>query len=85
MIYKESISNILKHAKATKVNIQLSKERDYMIISIKDNGISFIVDNHNTGNGLKNINLRASSFKGYSTISSIPGKGTILNVTLKLP
>jgi ligand-binding sensor domain-containing protein/signal transduction histidine kinase len=85
MIYKEGISNILKHAKATKVNIQLSKERDNMIISIKDNGIGFIVDNHNTGNGLKNINLRASSFKGYSTISSIPGKGTILNVTLKLP
>lgn len=85
MIYKEGIANILRHSNASKVDIKLVKEKDNIIISIWDNGSGFTVNSNTAGNGLKNINQRAASFKGSSNIISEPGKGTTLNVFLKLP
>ena len=85
MIYKEGVANILRHANASRVDIKLLKEKDNILISIWDNGNGFSVDSSSSGNGLKNINQRAAAFKGASQIISEPGKGTTLNVTLKLP
>ncbi len=85
MIYKEGIANILRHANASQVVIKLFREKEDIIISIHDDGKGFSVDGVNSGNGLKNINERAASFKGFSEIISEPGRGTTLTVILKLP
>ena len=85
MIYKEGISNIIKHANATKVEIKLSRERNKLVLSMKDNGKGFDVKASRSGNGLKNIKERALSFNGSSNFTSSPNKGTLLKVELKLP
>jgi len=85
MIYKEGISNIIKHSNATKVEINLFKEKNKLILSIKDNGKGFDINEISRGNGLKNIKERAITLDGSSHFSSAPDKGTFLKVELKLP
>ncbi len=85
MIYKEGISNIIKHANATKVEIKLFRERNKLVLSIQDNGKGFDVNSSSSGNGLQNIKERALAFNGSSFCSSTPNTGTILQVDLKLP
>jgi len=85
MIYKEGISNVIKHAGATKVEIKIFKEKNKLVLTILDNGKGFDTNARNSGNGLKNIKERAKSFKGFTYVSSTPSVGTFLKVELKLP
>ncbi len=85
MIYKESITNIIKHANASEVEIKLFKDKENVVLSIKDNGKGFFVGNGSNGNGLKNIESRAAALNGCCKINSEPEGGTILLISLKLP
>ncbi len=85
LIYKEAISNIIRHANATQVKIRIYKEKNFINILIHDNGAGLPAEGRSKGNGLINIKKRANSYGGNSVITSIPGKGTSLDVTLKIP
>ena len=58
-IFKEAINNILKHANAKEVRIELSYIEKIFTLTIKDNGIGFNLDTVKKGNGLKNMKMRA--------------------------
>lgn len=77
-IVQECISNILKHAVAKNIIVQLNKQEDRLNIVIEDDGIGFDV-NESTGRvgmGLRNIEARAQKLQGTFSIDSTPGKGT---------
>jgi len=57
-IFQEVLTNILKHAKATEVEVFYRLSEKYLSLVIRDNGIGFKT-NHKNGLGLKNIELRA--------------------------
>lgn len=57
-IYKEIIVNILKHANATKINIELRFHKGVFSLVISDDGIGFDPGAKYDGNGLKNIKMR---------------------------
>jgi signal transduction histidine kinase len=81
---KESLNNVIKHAKATEVVVRINFEKMLLIISVQDNGCGFVTVNNAAGNGLKNIKSRLESIGGSSSIESQPGRGTTVFVRLAI-
>ncbi len=70
LIFKEAITNIMKHSNATEVNVSITIHKNKMKLVIQDNGT--ISKNKNevlNGNGIKNINLRATKINGELNIT----------------
>lgn len=82
-ILQESISNTLRHAKASKLDVLLIERDDFIILRVADDGIGFDVDNRKAGSyGLQNIYERALEIGGTIKIISLPNKGTRLEVKI---
>jgi len=79
-IIQECIQNVLKHAKADKLDIAIIAENNEMDVTIEDNGIGF--DLHSIKNsdsyGMKNIQSRIDFLNGKLDIDSQPGIGTVI-------
>lgn len=84
MVFKEAYSNILKHSKATKVeiNLEIINNKD-LEIKISDNGKGF--DSHviQKGNGIKNMKNRVGRMNGEISVNSDTKSGTKISITLK--
>ena len=78
---QETIQNIIKHAKATEVIINIKLVDDTVVTNIIDNGIGFNTKRNKKGIGLKNITTRAKRIDGYITIESSINKGTYICIT----
>lgn len=82
-IVQEQISNILKHADASRIDISLKEQRKNYWLTIKDNGKGFDPTAKRKGIGLNNIITRAEVFNGKVNIQSAPGQGCLLEVTFE--
>lgn len=84
-IITELISNTIKHAKATLVEINLDYIDDQLILTYLDNGQGFdknkVLNDETSGLGLKNIISRVESVDGTLRIHSAPGKGMLCSVS----
>ncbi len=83
-ILQESLQNINKHAKATKVTVSFKKEESTLILQIQDNGVGFDGNRVKNGIGLKNIKSRVKELKGKLNFISTKGKGSTINISLRL-
>ena len=84
-IFQEGLTNILRHAEATRVNIQMGQEDREFILTINDNGRG-ITDDEKSGQrtlGLLGMRERATLIGGKIDITGFEGQGTI--VTLRIP
>jgi two-component system, NarL family, sensor histidine kinase LiaS len=80
-ILQESVSNTLRHAKATALEVLLIGRDDLIILRIVDDGLGFNMDESKTGSyGLHNMHERAVEIGGTMKIVSVPNKGTRLEV-----
>jgi len=77
---QEAVNNVIKHAEADKLSIQLVKDQEGVSVSIEDNGKGFDPESKhiNEGIGLKNMRSRVALLKGTLEVDSIVGKGTSL-------
>ncbi len=87
-IVQESLSNILKHAEANAVAIEIKKSDRFVSIKIQDDGKGFSNDgsvnsNKKPGFGLLGIAERVKLLGGTHTIESVLGKGTSVIIKLK--
>lgn len=80
-IVQEALQNVLKHASAKNLFIQLNKHKEHLVLMIEDDGQG-IVYTTKEGIGLKNIKQRVQLLKGIFTIDSAPDRGTILNIQI---
>ncbi len=81
-IIQEAINNAVKYAEASIINVDISKQDDIMMISIKDEGKGFDENTINRGNGLNNMKKRADDIKGQLTIQSEIDKGTVIEIKI---
>jgi signal transduction histidine kinase len=80
-IAQEALNNVIKHARASQVKIQLTGEEGCIRLVIEDDGIGFDVEAEGSGGqGLRNIRERAEKIGATCWIESVPGQGTIVNV-----
>jgi signal transduction histidine kinase len=83
-IVQEQFNNILRHSKATRVSIGLSKHENKITLTIADNGEGCDISNIKKGVGIINIKSRADLYQGKVVIVSKPAKGYELKVDLFL-
>jgi signal transduction histidine kinase len=83
LLYKEVLNNIVKHAKASKVDIEIRNEFRRFVLTVSDNGIGFEVGKASEGSGLKNLRDRAEKIGAKLEFTSSTGQGT--KITLSVP
>ncbi len=81
-IVQEALNNIVKHAAASEIDINLHYMDALLIIEIKDNGKGFFSSKDWPGTGLKNIKKRTSILKGNLIINSTHDTGTQIKVQI---
>lgn len=80
---KEAINNVVKHAGAGMINIQLKLHEGSLSITIQDNGKGLDTRlTKGSGNGLRNMKQRIESIGGTYTFESLPGNGTTIQITI---
>jgi signal transduction histidine kinase len=84
-IAQESLTNVARHAGATKVLITLRQSKHSLTLTIEDNGCGFDANARRpqAGFGLLSMTERALSLGGCAHIDSSPGKGT--SITVEVP
>ena len=83
-MYQESLTNVARHSKATKVFTRLEVNDNIITLSVRDNGMGF--DMHATDQkktlGLLGMKERAVMIAGNLRIESAPGTGTMVVITV---
>ncbi|MDX9751655.1 MAG: sensor histidine kinase [Flavobacteriales bacterium] len=80
-IAQELIGNVLKHARATTVDIQLLRNKQHLVLMVQDNGIGYTAGT-GQGMGLMNITDRSRALGGTYEVESTPGSGTLSTVRI---
>lgn len=75
-LFEELVSNVLKHSEATLVRVSFSVSSPFLVISFRDNGKGFAVQDSLSGIGLSSIARRVRILGGTYTLDSGPGQGT---------
>lgn len=81
-IVQEQVNNIIKHAEATHVSIELTGKNGYVNLSIHDDGKGFDPGARSKGVGLSNIMSRIEVFDGKLELISSEGSGCTLKVKM---
>ena len=83
-IFQESINNALKHANACNFKIVLQYIPEMFILTLEDNGCGFSLAEalKKDGSGLKNMENRAALIGAVAVISSKPGSGCKIKISL---
>ena len=81
-IIQELLTNTIKHAKASKIDLQLNLIENIMNILFEDNGIGFNPENYKPGIGFINLENRIAKLDGSFIIDSKPKRGTIANIEI---
>ena len=90
-IAQEALTNVIRHANATEVRLELSINSDVMILAVKDNGVGFDLERlrrralRAATLGLVSMQERAHAAGGDIEINTAPGSGTEIRFTLPLP
>jgi signal transduction histidine kinase len=73
---KEALNNILRHSQATAAELEIHRQRNELVVTIRDNGRGFDPDTEGEGNGLRNMAMRATDAGGRCKVESRPGEGS---------
>lgn len=87
-IVQEAITNIIRHAKATEVAIDVAFDKNQLILRVEDNGCGFEkelftnADSSSKSLGLWGMKERVNALKGTIDLETSPGCGTVITVTV---
>lgn len=87
-LLQEIINNIIKHAKANRVEVNVLLMNDILNLNVIDNGVGFNyeeIKNQKKGIGLYSIAKRVKMIDGQIQIDTSPLKGTIINIEIPYP
>ena len=85
-IFQEALTNIAKHAGATRVTVALQRLPQHVVLTITDNGAGIEADDKiKPGSfGLRGMSERARALGGTMALSRAPGGGTIVTIKIRL-
>jgi signal transduction histidine kinase len=85
-IAQEALNNAIKHARASRVRLKLKLSHSVVRLECEDNGVGFDLGTgrQKGGLGLSGMDKRAASVGGKITITSRPGRGTLIVTTVPL-
>jgi signal transduction histidine kinase len=85
-ILQEALTNVLRHAQATKVDIKISKEKGHFVLSVSDNGkgITESEKSEQQSLGILGMRERAHLIGGEIKIKGVERKGTVVIVRVPI-
>jgi len=85
-VFQELLTNVARHANATKVNVVLTQDADLCVLTVADDGKGMSEEDMTspTSLGLIGMRERVRPLGGYVSIQSAPGKGTAVTVSLPI-
>jgi signal transduction histidine kinase len=84
-VVQEALTNCARHARASEIRITLHGEPGFLTVTVQDDGAGFDpAQSRGRGLGLLSIEERVSELGGSVSISSQPGKGTVLSARVPL-
>ncbi len=84
LIYKEALHNILRHAQATVVLVDLRTRGGLLVLRIADNGRGIRAEDLLQGNGMRNFRTRAGEIGGRVEVTRRPEGGTLVELEVKI-
>ncbi len=84
LVFKEIITNAIKHSFCTKIEIKLFSDNEFLFLNIFDNGQGFDDKIPSSNNGLKNIRSRVKSLAGSTELITSIGNGTKWKIKIPL-
>ncbi len=79
---REALSNVSRHASARRCWVSLKRAGARAVLSVRDDGAGFDVPSAPRGQGLNNLHARAKALGGSARVTSAPGKGTTVRVSI---
>jgi signal transduction histidine kinase len=76
LIYKEVITNIVRHSNARNSKIILTKQTNKLLLSIEDDGVGIKEESRKKGNGIANITYRVKKMNAFFNLESDINTGT---------
>jgi len=80
---QECIHNVIKHARAKNMILEISDHRNGYLFSLKDNGEGFNIDENKNGNGMQNLKRRAELIDADFDIESVVNEGTEIKIFIE--
>jgi PAS domain S-box-containing protein len=79
---QESLTNIAKHAGASRVDVAIEHRDSELTVSVRDDGVGFLPEDSRKPNsyGLLGLRERAALLGGEARVTSAPGRGTHVEV-----
>ena len=84
LAYKETLHNVVKHARASEVVLNVMLTEGHLAIVTTDNGCGFDLSKAGEGDGLGNLRERMAALSGRCEIETAPGKGTKISLVIPL-
>jgi PAS domain S-box-containing protein len=83
-IFQETLTNVTRHAEATRVDVRLGRENGKIVLEVRDNGRGIAAEQLSSGRslGILGMRERALLLGGELTITGAPGKGTTVKVLI---
>jgi signal transduction histidine kinase len=78
MTLREALSNVVRHARASSVSVELTASSAWFRIRVSDDGVGFDKAAVLEGQGTGNLSARAADLGGHVSVESEPGHGTTL-------
>ncbi len=88
LIFKEALANAARYAEASSVQVKIEHPPGFLRLTVRDDGRGFdpaCPPKTKGGNGLKNMENRATKIGAAYQITSLPGQGTTIILTLAVP
>jgi signal transduction histidine kinase len=84
LIAQEALSNVARHANANRLKVTLAQVGDRVVLEVADNGRGFdpAQPPADGSHGLANMEERAHAIRGELSVTSEPGKGTHVRVSI---
>jgi len=82
-IIQELITNIIKHAKASVVSVEITNDINHILLRIHDDGEGFELNKTTMGIGIENAKNRAKLYTGNLIINTKKGEGTEVLIKMK--
>ena len=81
-LVQEALTNVVKHARAERVDLKVSMDGDAVTVSVRDDGVGFDPATTSEGFGLVGMRERLELIGGHVQVSSAPGQGTEVRAEL---
>ncbi|MDP3812941.1 MAG: PAS domain-containing sensor histidine kinase [Hydrogenophaga sp.] len=86
-IFQEMLSNVGRHARARHLDVRIAVQAGVLTLSVQDNGVGALAQAFEAADayGVMGMRERARHFGGNIQISSAPGQGTLMHLSITLP